>query len=128
MRKNIKIDSKTVCVEANASALLIYEDRCKGRRLLQDISELAKITDIDKIPLSRYSRLLWATAKTADETIADVYEWTKEFTINGIIKAGQIALEMICESIETTKKRKATVSRVLTFLRTKFSRLRQQAD
>ena len=128
MRKNIKIDSKTVCVEANASTLLIYEDRFKGRRLLQDISELAKITDIDKIPLSLYSKLLWATAKTADETTSDVYEWTKNFTINGIIKAGQIALEMICESIETTKKRKAPVGRVLTFLRTKFSRLRQQAD
>lgn len=128
MRKNIRIDNQTVCVEVNASTLLIYEDRFKGRRLLQDISELAKITDINKIPLSLYSKLLWAAAKTADETIADVYEWTKEFTINGIIKAGQLALEMICESIETTKKRKATVSRVLTFLRTKFSRLRQQAD
>ena len=128
MRKNIEIDNKTVCVEANASTLLIYEDRFKGRRLLQDISELAKITDIDKIPLSLYSKLLWATAKTADETTSDVYEWTKDFTINGIIKAGQIALGMICESIETTKKRKATVSRVLIFLRTKFSRLRQQAD
>ena len=128
MRINIKIDSNTVCVEANASTLLIYEDRFKGRRLLQDISELAKITDIDKIPLSLYSKLLWATAKTADETISDVYEWTRDFTINGIIKAGQIALGMICESIETTKKRKATVSRVLTFLRTKFSRLRQRTD
>lgn len=128
MRKNIRIDNQTVCVEVNASTLLIYEDRFKGRRFLQDITELAKIPDINKTPFSLNSKLLWAAAKTADENIPDIYEWAKSFSISGIIDAGQTVLILVCESISTRKKRKAAVSQIITFLRSKFSRSQQKAD
>lgn len=107
--KTINIDNKKVRVEANASTLLIYEDRFKGRRMLQDIAELTKIENIQNIPFSLYSKLLWASVKTADNSIADIYEWIKDFSIQGIITASQVALELICQSIETTKKSKAAV-------------------
>lgn len=104
----IKIGRTEIKVEANASTLIIYEDRFKGRRLLQDIDELAKI-DTVKTPFSLYAKLLWATAKTADDSIADLYEWTKQYSISEIITASQYAVEMILKSIQTTKKAKAAV-------------------
>lgn len=120
--RTIAIGKKKVKVEANASTLLVYEDRFKGRRLLQDIDYLVRIKSIEKVPFSLYSKLLWATAKTADESTPDVYEWTKNFEINEIISASQVAVGLICESIETSKKEKATaghrlISRLMTFFR-----------
>lgn len=128
MNKVIKIDGKKISVEANASTLLIYEDRFKGRRLLKDISELVKITTVSDIPLSFYSKFFWATAKTANETIPDIYEWSKDFSIAEIIKGGQVAFALICKSIETSKKQKATVSQRVISQLTKFFHLPSKAD
>ena len=122
--KTIIIDKKKVRVEANASTLLIYEDR----RLLQDIDELAKITTTDKVPFSLYSKLFWSVAKTADDTVPDIYEWAKDFSISGVIEGSRTAIELICKSIETTKKSKATVGHRFICLLTTFFRSLSKAD
>ena len=126
--KTIIIDNKKVRVEANASTLLIYEDRFKGRRMLQDIAELTKIENIQNIPFSLYSKLLWASVKTADDSIDDIYEWIKDFSIQGVITASQVALELICQSIETTKKSKAAVKHRLIRQLMTFFHMRSKAD
>lgn len=111
MDRTVKIDGRPVRLKASALTLLIYEDRFKGRRLLQDMGEIVKITDTDKAPLSVYARILWSTAKTADETLPDIYEWTKDFSISGIMQASKTAYELVCGSFNTKKKVKATAIR-----------------
>ena len=128
MKKTIRIDNQKVKVEANASTLLIYEDRFKGRRLLQDIDGIAKIDEIEKIPFSLCTKLLWATAKTADSSIPDIYEWVKDFSIKEIIVASQTAIELICQSIETSKKEKAAVRFRPIHLLMKSLHLQSKAD
>ena len=126
--KIINLKSGKVKVEANASTLLIYEDRFKGRRLLQDIDKLSELRKAEDIPFSLYTKLLWATAKTADHNIEDVYEWSKQFSIEEIIKAGQVAISLIWESISPTKKQKATVKEKAIRLLLKFFPLQRKAD
>ena len=126
--KIITIGKKKVRVEANASTLLIYEDRFKGRRLLQDIGELAKITKAEKIPFSLYSKLFWAAAKTADNSIPDIYDWIKDFEISDVIIGSQTVITLIYESIETTKKQKAAVIHRLICRLMTFLHLRSKAD
>ncbi len=105
----INLENRKVKVEANASTLLIYEDRFKGRRLLQDVDKISQINRVEDVPFSLYTKLFWATAKTADHNIGDVYEWSSQFTIEDIIKGGQIAITLIWNSILPLKKKKATV-------------------
>ncbi|WP_143000438.1 hypothetical protein [Ruminococcus sp. YE282] len=75
------------------------------------MSEIVKITDADDAPLSVYARILWAVAKTADDTLPDIYEWTKDFSISGIMQASKTAYELVCNSFNTPKKAKATAIR-----------------
>ena len=124
----IYLKSRKVKVEANASTLLVYEDRFKGRRLLQDIDKLSELRKTEDVPLSLYTKLFWATAKTADRSIEDIYEWSSQFTIEDIIKGGQVAITLIWESILPLKKQKATVRQKATRLLLKFFHLPQKAD
>ena len=126
--KTISLKSRKVKVEANASTLLVYEDRFKGRRLLQDIDKLSELRKAEDIPFSLYTKLFWATAKTADYSIEDVYEWSSQFSIEEIIIAGQVAINLIWESIQSTKKQKATVGEKAIHRLLKFFHLPQKAD
>lgn len=124
----IYLKSRKVKVEANASTLLVYEDRFKGRRLLQDIDKLSELRKTEDVPLSLYTKLFWATAKTADRSIEDVYEWSSQFTIEDIIKGGQVAITLIWESILPLKKKKATVIQKAIRRLSKFFHLPRKAD
>ena len=73
----IIIDNKRVKVGANASTLILYEDRFKGRRLLRDASELLAMADTTDVPFGLVARILWAEVKTADADAPDFYEWIK---------------------------------------------------
>ncbi len=103
-RKEITINDKKVTIEANASTILIYEDNFKGRRFLQDVEELQKIKKESDIPLTIFCRILWATAKTADNTIADMFSWSAQFSITGLMGATKSAIEIINEDIKSTSK------------------------
>lgn len=103
-KKEILIDNKKVTVEANASTILIYEDTFKGRRFLQDIEEFRKIKKDTDIPISTLCRIIWATAKTADKTIPDMFTWSAQFSIPGLIGAGKEAIEVIDKDITPTIK------------------------
>lgn len=111
MEKTININGRSLKLKASALTLLIYEDRFKGRRLLQDMGEIVKISEAEKAPLSVYVRILWAAAKTADETLPDIYEWAKNYSISEIIKASKAAYELVCSSFNTQKKERATAIR-----------------
>lgn len=126
MRKTVKINGTNVVLEANGYTLLVYEDRFKGRRLLQDIGEISKIGEAEKVPFSIQTKMLWAAAKTADDTLPDIYEWTKQFSIEEVIKASQIAVVLICESLSTSKKAKATAKPRFIYRLLKFFHLQSK--
>lgn len=124
----ISINKKSIRVEVNASTLIIYEDRFKGRRLLQDLFELSAIKDTDKVPFALVSKLIWAAAKTADNTTPDLYEWIAQMNIAEVIGIAPQILAMYYSNIETVKKPTAAVRIKQLFRRFKFWHTQQDAD
>lgn len=103
-RKEIEIDDKKVEIEANGSTILIYEDAFKGRRFLQDINELKKVKEPTDYPLTLFCRVLWAVAKTADNSIPNMFKWSAQFTSNGLFKSAGEALQLVGEDLNPTVK------------------------
>lgn len=99
------LDGQELTVEANAQTLLIYEDNFKGHRLLQDIDELAHITDKSTMPFGIYLKLLWACAKTADKNIVDIDLFSQQFSIEAVIENSWNIIELIGKSIEGNSKK-----------------------
>ncbi len=124
----ISINKKSIRVEVNASTLIIYEDRFKGRRLLQDIFELSAIKDPDKVPFALVSKLIWAAAKTADNTTPDLYEWIAQMNIAEVIGIAPQILTMYYTNIETAKKPTAAARIKHLFQHFKFWHTQQNAD
>jgi hypothetical protein len=83
---------------------LIYEDTFKGRRFLQDLEEIQKTKNSTDIPLITICRIIWATAKTADNSIADIFNWSAQFSTNGLFGASKEAMELINNDIKPTSK------------------------
>lgn len=125
----IIIDNQKIKVGANASTLILYEDRFKGRRLLRDASKLLEMGDTTDIPFGLVARLLWAEVKTADAETPDFFEWVEGFSIGGIIETRFVVLTLLAQSIETTtKKPKAAAIRERIWRRLTFWRMRRNAD
>ena len=124
----ISINKKSIRVEVNASTLIVYEDRFKGRRLLQDIFELSAIKDLDKVPFALVSKLIWAAAKTADNTTPDLYEWIAQMNIAEVIGIAPQILAMYYSNIETVKKPTAAARIKQLFRRFKFWHTQHGAD
>lgn len=122
----LTVDKSTFEVRANAFTLILYEDTFKGRRLLRDVSLL--LTGDDDVPISTAVKIIWALAKTADESLPDCLEWSKEFSIAGITEAVKPALMILLESMATAKKSKAAAVRERIFRRLTFWRPRSAAD
>lgn len=103
-RKEIEIDGKKVNLEANGSTILIYEDSFKGRRFLQDVSELQQVKKETDIPLTLFCRVLWSVAKTADNSIPNMFKWSAQFTSHGLLKSANEAMKLIGEDLKPTVK------------------------
>lgn len=104
----INLKNKKIPVEANAYTLIIYEDRFKGRRFLKDIDNL--ITE-GSISLATSARILWAVSKTADSSIADFCEFTKNLELSDLITCTTYVANILLESLTgviNPKKGKAT--------------------
>lgn len=124
----IIIDNQKIKVGANASTLILYEDRFKGRRLLRDASELLAMADTTDVPFGLVARILWAEVKTADADAPDFYEWIKGYSIGDIVEARIDVLTLLAESIQTVKKQKAAAIRERIWRRLTFWRMRRNAD
>lgn len=105
----LKINEKTIEVRANAFTLIVYEDTFK-RRLLKDIREISEnLSNCEDISFSVVSKLFWAAAKTADESLPDFCDFIKDFSISEITGTTVPILNLIVKSTETRKKARATV-------------------
>lgn len=105
----LKINEKTIEVRANAFTLIVYEDTFK-RRLLKDIRGISEnLSNCEDISFSVVSKLFWAAAKTADESLPDFCDFIKDFSISEITGTTVPILNLIVKSTETRKKARATV-------------------
>ena len=124
----LSIDKKTIRVEVNASTLIIYEDRFKGRRLLRDLYGVTEmLKNAGEIPFSLITKLLWAAVKTADDSTDDIYAFIKQFTISDVVGVSVKIIELYTENIELRKKASATVRLGRLCRRLKFWRSRSNA-
>lgn len=124
----VVINGKRLSVEANAFTLIVYEDRFKGRRLLQDATALLRMTDTEDISFGLVARLLWAELKTADDATPDFYDWLREFSVADVMEARLPVLEVLAESMITSKKLKAAARRAGIFRRFSSWLTRRSAD
>lgn len=88
-------------LEVSAFTLIVYEDRFKGRRFLQDVEVLTS----DNIPFGITAKFLWSAVKTADENVCDFNEWIKQFEIADIILLNNAIISLISESLSSIVKK-----------------------
>lgn len=109
MNKTIKVDEKELEVEVSAYTMLIYEDNFKNRSFLRDVDMLT--ANPNKVQYSSTVRILWAAAKSADDTIKPIKEFSKQYSIGEVISTAQPLVDLIVESLKTSSK-KATAAAV----------------
>ncbi len=101
MKRLIEIDGKHLAVEVTAYTLIVYEDRFKGRTFLNDADVIMRGGKIADIPFSLAVKILWAAAKTADESIEDVEIFAKKYSIADILKNANVVVETVLESLKS---------------------------
>ncbi len=122
MTKTVKIGGKNMRLESNAYSLILYETTFH-RKFLKDYENICGTGELDVV---NYIRFLWTLAKTADRDIEDFETFTEGLALGDVFKILPDLVELIYDNLktQTVKKKKARLSRVFTFLRSKFSRTR----
>lgn len=77
MKKDLTIGSKTITVEANAFTPFVYKEGL-GRDMIKDYISLEKSGNPDFLIMAN---LLWAMAKTFDDSIEPIRKWIGQFEI-----------------------------------------------
>lgn len=103
MNKTIKVGEKELEVEVSAYTMLIYEDNFKNRSFLRDVDMLT--ANPNKVQYSSTVRILWAAAKSADDTIKPIKEFSKQYSIGEVISTAQPLVDLIVESLKTSSKK-----------------------
>ncbi|WP_370768352.1 hypothetical protein [Ruminococcus sp.] len=109
MDKTLTIGDRQLEVEVTAYTMLIYEDNFKGHSFLKDVDMLT--ANPNKVQYSSTVRILWAAAKSADDTIKPIKEFSKQYSIGEVISTAQPLVDLIVESLKTSSK-KATAAAV----------------
>lgn len=100
MKRLIELDGKQLAVEVTAYTLIIYEDRFKGRTFLNDADVIMRGGKIAEIPFSLAVKILWAAAKSADESLEDIDTFAKKYPISDILKNANVVVDMVLESLK----------------------------
>ncbi len=119
MTKTIKFGNRKIRLESNAYSLILYENTF-SRKFLKDYDNVCGEGELDIV---NYLRFLWTLAKTADCDIEDFEEFTNNIMLGDIFKVLPDIVELITANIRvnTAKKHQARITRVFTFLHSKFS-------
>lgn len=110
MEKILEVGDKEIKVEVTAFTMLVYEDAFKGRSLLRDVDMLTS-SKSNKVQFSTAVRVLWAAAKSADESTKPIKEFAKQFSFADVISAAGSVVNLVIESLKTSSK-KATAAAV----------------
>lgn len=100
MKDTVVINDKNVEVEVTAYTMLIYEDTFKGRSFLRDADRIL-VKNLNDVKFGSAVKLLWAAAKTADDTIPNFKAWSKNLSIKDAISATDTIIELIVNSLRS---------------------------
>lgn len=100
MKDTVVINGKDVEVEVTAYTMLIYEDRFKGHSFLRDADRVL-VKNLNDVKFGSAVKLLWAAAKTADDTISNFKAWSKDVSIKDAISATDTIIKLIVDSLKS---------------------------
>lgn len=100
MKDTVVINDKNVEVEVTAYTMLIYEDTFKGHGFLRDADRII-VKNLNDVKFGSAVKLLWAAAKTADDTIPNFKTWAKEISIKDAISATDTIINLIVDSLKS---------------------------
>lgn len=100
MKDTVVINDKNVEVEVTAYTMLIYEDTFKGHSFLRDADRVL-VPNLNDVKFDTAVKLLWAAAKTADDTIPNFKAWSKGISIKDAISAIGKIVDLIVDSLKS---------------------------
>ena len=100
MKDTVVINDKNVEVEVTAYTMLIYEDTFKDHSFLRDADRVL-VKNLNDVKFGSAVKLLWAAAKTADDTIPNFKVWSKNLSIKDAISATDTIIKLIVDSLKS---------------------------
>ena len=100
MKDTVVINDKNVEVEVTAYTMIIYEDTFKCHSFLRDADRVL-VPNLNDVKFGTAVKLLWAAAKTADDTISNFKAWSKEISIKDAISAIGKIVDLIVDSLKS---------------------------
>ncbi len=100
MKDTVVINGKDIEVEVTAYTMLIYEDTFKGHSFLRDADRVL-VPNLNDVKFGTAVKLLWAAAKTADDTIPNFKAWSKGISIKDAISAIGKIVDLIVDSLKS---------------------------
>lgn len=105
MEKTLTIDGKVVRFKSTAGTLRRYKEAF-GREFLADVVKASKM-DMSKIETLDFDcmyQIIWACAKTADDTIQDMLPWLDNFEEMDVTAVYEEVMEIVKKSLKTDRK------------------------
>ncbi len=101
MEKTIQIDGKNINFRCTAGTLRRYRNQF-NREFLADLSKLAEIKeDMTKFTFEPFENIVWAMAKTADNSIPDMQTWFDSFTDFSVVDVFMQLEDIITGSLKS---------------------------
>ena len=101
MEKTIQIDGKNINFRCTAATLRRYRNQF-NREFLADLSKLVNVKeDMSDFSFEPFENVVWAMAKTADNSIPDVQTWLDSFTDFSVIDVFTQLQDIIIDSLKS---------------------------
>lgn len=101
MEKTIQIDGKNITFRCTAGTLRRYRNQF-NREFLSDLSKLQEVKeDMSDFSFEPFENIVWAMAKTADNSIPDVQTWLDSFTDFSVIDVFTQLQDIIINSLKS---------------------------
>lgn len=101
MEKTIIIDGRSINFKSSASFLLRYKNYF-GQDALQDLSKLQKDFLKGDVNVETLYKIIWALAKTADDSIPEIVTWIDSFNTFPLLDIFKELEPLILETFNST--------------------------
>ena len=106
LKDTIVVNGKETKLKVTAYTALLYEDNFKGSCFLKDVEEATAYytkRNSNKFPTTLCLKMLWASAKTANEDLESFVNFTKNLSLSDILKNSNTVIDLIWEAIKTSE-------------------------
>ena len=105
MEKTINIGGKNIKFKCTGGTMMRYRNQFNSEFLI-DLEKLSKNTNdnIEKLSLQPIEQIIWALAKTADDTIPEPLIWLDSFESFPIVDIYKDLQDMIFNSLKISRK------------------------